>query len=168
MRCAGWGRLAKAACIVLFLLGSIPLVDGLLESLRGEGSGSPAVPVRLPQDGGRTGDDPFAMLDAVEQQMAATEVSPDASSLLQAVAVLPEARDLRADASGCTASYVVEGREDEVLGALGEAMGRRGWSSVPLGDVAGMAFFDGDGESLVATCTQVGDGVSIVFRRGSP
>lgn len=160
-------RLVRAGCIVALLLGSIVLIDGFLESDAPEAQAAEALSVRFPESGGGGSEgDPFAVLESLEQQMGATEATPESGPLLRAIAVLPEARDLRVDAAGCTAAYVVDGDREGVLEAVEEAMGGRGWSPVPLGDGSGAAFLGGDGayENLIATCTQVGDGVSVVFR----
>ena len=156
-------RLPAACTIVIALLASVPLADGILKAAS-PGSDAPGLSVQMPADAARQ--DPFDVLERLEQQMAATGVPPGETDLFQAIEVLPEARDLRIDEGGCTAGYTVEGSEGEVLASLEEALGQRGWSAVPLGGPTGATFLGGQGpyESLVATCTQVGDVVSVVFR----
>lgn len=156
-------RLPAACVIVIALLVSVPLADGALKAAESD-SDAPGLSVQMPVDAVRR--DPFGVLERLEQQMASTEASSGEADLLQAIEVLPQARDLRIDDAGCTAGYTVGGIEGEVLASLEEAMVRRGWSAVPLGGPTGVTFLGGEGpyESLVATCTQVGDAVSVVFR----
>ena len=156
-------RLPAACAIVIALLASILLADGILKAAD-SGPDDPGLSIRMPADAARQ--DPFGVLERLEQQMAATEAPSGEADLLQAIEVLPKARDLRIDEGGCTAGYTVEGSEGEVLASLEEAMGLRGWSAVPLGGPTGSTFLGGEGpyEILVATCTQVGGDVSVVFR----
>ena len=82
------------------------------------------------------------------------------------IGLLPGWRDVKTGAEGSVVGYVVEGDCETVLPMLVEHMQQRGWVAVPLGSADGYTFSKREGSCTwaLATCTQVGEAVSVVFR----
>lgn len=159
-RCRPVAALLIAAALVL----SVPVADALIGRCRETGeaaSGHPIVSLGKSSIAG----DPLTVLDGIEVGIDATGASVP-SYFVEEVG-LPEAyRDVRVDDTGHVVGCVVDGRADEVIASIVGCMENRGWTTVPLGQAEGATFMKAGGACtwVLATCTQVGDSTSVVYR----
>ena len=156
-------RLLKAVAIVLAIVLSAPGVSTLAHI---GADHAEAVGVMQGIDAqALTAGSTEEALDRIEK--LAFEDRQDAPSYFEEeVGLLANCRDVRVGAGGSVVSYVVEGDCETVLGMLVEHMEQRGWVAVPLGSANGYTFSKQNGSCTwaLATCTQSGDAVSVVFR----
>lgn len=158
------GRLFAALLIAAALVLSVPVADALIGWCRETGqaaSGQPIVGLGKPGAAG----DPLAVLDGIEVDIDATG-APVPDYFAEEVG-LPEAyRDVRVDGTGRIVGCVVDGRADEVIAGIVGHMEDRGWTAVPLGQAEGATFVKAGGACtwVLATCTQIGDSTSVVYR----
>ena len=158
------GRLVAALLIAAALVLAAPVADALVgwRCEAGEvASGQPIV--RLGEQG--IAGNPLMVVDGIEVDIDATGAS--VPGYFAEEVGLPEAyRDVRVDGTGHVVGCVVDGRADEVIASIVGRMEDRGWTAVPLGQAEGATFVKAGGACtwVLATCTQVGDSTSVVYR----
>ena len=157
-------RALKAATIVLALLLMVPGIDALFHVASGR--------FATELDAGRIdsrelvmSDDPYAALERIEELAESTDAQvPDAFA--REIGFPPGAADIRVDETGTVVGYSVAEDADCALDGLKEHMESLGWTAVPLGGEKGATFVKSSGACTwaLATCTQIGDGTSVVMR----
>lgn len=158
------GRLFAALLIAAALVLSVPVADALIGWCRETGEAASGQPIVVLGKPGAAGD-PLAVLDGIEVDIDATG-APVPDYFAEEVG-LPEAyRDVRVDGTGRIVGCVVDGRADEVIAGIVGHMEDWGWTAVPLGRAEGATFVKAGGACtwVLATCTQIGDSTSVVYR----
>ena len=159
--CVDPRRACGALAIVAALVAAVPCVDAVSRSLggqAGEGAGidSRAMAAR---------EDAMSGLDLLEE--LASEHSDELPQGFAEEAGLPEgAHDVRVGPGGNVIGCLVDGGEEDAMGAVEAKLRDGGWTEVPLGAVGGATFVKDGGACnwVLVTCTQVGDETSVVFR----
>ena len=158
------GRLVAALLVAAALVLAAPAADALVGWCCEAGEVASGQPILRLGEQGIAGN-PLMVLGDLEADIDATGASvPD---YFAEEVGLPEAyRDIRVDGTGHVVGCVVDGRADEVIADIVGCMEDRGWTAVPLGQAEGATFVKAGGACtwVLATCTQVGDSTSVVYR----
>lgn len=157
-------RLLKALAVILAAFCVVPGID-VIWRYAGQGADGRASPAGLDTRALAFSGDPVAALEALDRSIDADRVAvPDEFS--SEVGLLPDAHDVRSNEDGSVVGCVVEMPEEAAFRLLADHMERKGWSAVPLGVENGATFMKGEGccTWVLATCTQVGNETSIVYR----
>lgn len=157
-------RLLKAFAVILAFFCMIPGIDAVLH-LANHGPGGQAGVAAIDSKRLALTHDPVGALDAFEGSFeVGVEVLP--KGFEDEIGLLPGGHDVRANDDGSVVGCVVGKTEKEAYQMLVDHMEQKGWSAVPLGIENGATFMKEGGNFtwVLATCTQVGNETSIVYR----
>lgn len=155
-------RLAAAMAIVAAIVVAAPLSQAASSAAEPGGEVATGSSIRARDLVG--GGEAEQALSRIEELAGAEDISNVPIGFADEIGFLPDARDIRA--SGSVVGYVVDGSAADAFDRLCALMESRSWNSVPLGEANGATFMKGSGTLTwaLATCTQVGDVTTVVFR----